>query len=138
VQSTDATEQTAAAADISTTPAGTLTSIVLLTDRDGHVGRVDLVTPGSRSTVANLAKAGQVAATDGRSASSGHLSDAAEDQLANAARDLADPDAARQAEGKSREVLNALQSSIVPAAANLPRSNTADNSSLVSDVVEVE
>ena len=85
------------------------TSVILLTDRDGHVGRVDVAAGGSAAAApVRLTRAGDAAASDGAQTSAGHVATARLQALEAGANARALPDAARDAERHARIVAAAL------------------------------
>src|SRR5437667_5035543 len=85
------------------------TSVILLTDRDGHVGRVDVAAGGPAAAApVRLTRAGDAAVSDGAQTSSGHLATARLQALEAGANARALPDAARDAERHARIVAAAL------------------------------
>jgi hypothetical protein len=102
----------------------TATSVVLLTDRDGHVGHVSLV-PASGSTAATapveLVHAGDCGASSGQASQLNHDSLA---RLEGAAQDLRDVGSARQAHEEVRQVLRVAPPAAAPPAAAGPAERT--------------
>jgi hypothetical protein len=80
------------------------TSVVLLTDRDGHVGRVDVVASGSPDAPAiQLARSGDAAgAASGQGPTAANLAPTFREALERVANAHSDPDAAREAEHHAR------------------------------------
>jgi hypothetical protein len=99
------------------------TSIVLLTDLDGHVGQVNVVparTGLASESVVALARPGAVATTAGLSTASGSLSTTALTHLERSAHDLRDSSASHQASTQAQEVLRTLAPAVQPAAPAAP------------------
>jgi hypothetical protein len=85
------------------------TSVILLTDRDGHVGRVDVAAAGAPVALAvRLAKAGDAAASDAGQTAAAHLALAHLQALEAAANARALPDAARDTDHHAHVVAAAL------------------------------
>jgi hypothetical protein len=85
------------------------TSVILLTDRDGHVGRVDVAAAGAPVTAAvRLARAGDAAGSDGGQTAAAHVAAARLQALEAGANARALPDAARDAERHAHVVATAL------------------------------
>src|SRR5579864_4814729 len=84
-----------------------VTSIVLVTDRDGHVGHVQLVAAAS-SAVVELSRAGDAGATAGQSAAAAQVSDQARADMEMAMTDLTNPDTASDAAAHVRATAHAL------------------------------
>ena len=85
------------------------TSVILLTDRDGHVGRVDVAAGGpSASAPVRLTRAGDAAASDGAQTSAAHVAAARLQALEAGANARAVPDAVRDAERHAHVVATAL------------------------------
>ena len=85
------------------------TSVILLTDRDGHVGRVDVSAGGpAASAPIRLTRAGDAAASDGAQTYGAHVAAARLRALETAANARAEADAARDAERHAHVVAAAL------------------------------
>jgi FecR protein len=95
--------------------AGSTTSIVLLTDRDGHVGHVQVVASASRSTV-DLTSAGDLGATSGQQTAQGHLASETLMHFESAARDFHDVAALRQVAVASNDILRAVEPAVARSA----------------------
>jgi len=116
---------------------GCISSVVLLTDLDGHVGRVDVMVPSaagsSEAPIAVLESPGAMAAASAGSAASGRLSDTALEQLERSAYDLRDANAALQAADQAQEVARAVAPVFAP---SMPAS--PETAPTVSPLVMVE
>jgi hypothetical protein len=91
------------------------TSVILLTDRDGHVGRVDVAhsaagpaAAGGSAAPVRLTRAGDAAASDGAQTNAAHVAAARLQALEAGANARAVPDAARDAERHAHVVATAL------------------------------
>ncbi len=87
--------------------AAVVSSLVLLTDRDGHVGHVQVTASGS-SAVVDLTRAGDVGATVARTAAAAHLAPAALAEMEQSARDLHDGQSAQVSAVHARGVVDAV------------------------------
>src|SRR6266851_9950769 len=102
------------------------TSVILLTDRDGHVGRVDVAAAGSGAAAdgsaapapVRLARAGDAAASDAGQTTAAHLAAAHLEALEAGANARQLPDAARDAEHHAHVVAAALARLTTPATPN--------------------
>jgi len=102
------------------------TSVILLTDRDGHVGRVDVAAAGSGAAAdgsaatapVRLARAGDAAASDAGQTNAAHLAAEHLEALEAGANARQMPDAARDAEHHAHVVAAALARLTTPAMPN--------------------
>ncbi len=96
------------------------TSMVLLTDRDGHVGHVQLVpsapvTGDLPAPTVDLVQAGDIGAAAGASTGAGHLDDDSLARLEIGARDLRDVEGAHEAHEVAKHVLRATAPTVAAA-----------------------
>jgi hypothetical protein len=87
---------------------GCVASIVLLTDRSGHVGRVDVSANAAPGSVVELANAGAAATASSHGATAAQIAPEMLEQLEAAAHERDDPAAARITEGLARGVAETL------------------------------
>jgi len=84
-----------------------IASMILLTDRNGHVGRVD-VTPNGSSAAVPLSRAGDAAAASNSTATAAHIDPTALANLESVAHVRSDPTAARTTEQDARAIAATL------------------------------
>jgi hypothetical protein len=104
--------------------AALVSSMVLLTDRDGHVGHVQVASSGSPDVV-DLIQAGDVGATDGKSAAAAHLPAPALADMEDAARDLHDGQSAQVSARRAHGFVD-LVAPLLRVTAPNPRSGDID------------
>jgi FecR protein len=105
-----------------------LTSVVLLADPDGHVGRVDVAALSPSVPVVELQAAGEVGTASATAATRLQVEQPIVDALTTAAHNHTDASAARNAQQRAREVLQ----SVAPAVTAPPLTPPADLASVVS------
>jgi hypothetical protein len=114
------------------------TSMVLLTDRDGHVGHVQLVpsapaiTDDTPVATVDLVQAGDVGAAFGLATATAHLEAAALARLEAGARDLRDVEGAHQAHEVAKQLLQATSPALRSAWRVEPTPSVAPSESLTS------
>jgi hypothetical protein len=122
----DGTSDSSSDAAATTDPSQLITSAVLLTDRDGHVGHVQVL-PSNSAAVVDLTSAGDVAATAGSDAVSAHLAADTLADLEQAARDLHDPASAQRVTAHARGVGRALGRLFGPADPTTPAATVSSD-----------
>jgi hypothetical protein len=96
------------------------TSIVLLTDRNGHVGRVDVAATGSTALAVPLSNAGDAATSGARDTTAASLDPSSLAQLEAVAHVRNDRTASRTTEQQARAIAAKLVLPVVPAAEDRP------------------
>jgi hypothetical protein len=108
VATTDAPDATSDSTTGTTQTQTMVASMVLLKDRDGHVGRVDVVSVGSAEPAARLSSAGDAAATSRHTTTTARLDSASLAHMETAANARKDAPAARTADAHAHALTTAL------------------------------